>query len=249
MPLESSSETEDKIKVKTEVFEGPLDLLLNLIEKRKLFISDISLAKVTEDYIDYVNSQRVFPVNQASHFIYISSTLLLIKSKSLLPDMQITEEEEQDIEDLEHRLRLYKIFKNLGKDLEKRFGRKMLFARVVKGHEPIFSPDEDLSVDLLSGAMNRVLNNLPRDNKMEKAVVEKTVSLGEVIEDLKRRITYSIQLSFNSFAKNGRSKPDMIVNFMALLELVKNDFIDARQVYNFEDITLEVKNVSLPRYE
>ena len=71
--------------VKTEAFEGPLELLLNLIEKRKLFISDISLAQVADDYIEYINKQEDFPMASTADFILVASTLVLIKSKSLLP--------------------------------------------------------------------------------------------------------------------------------------------------------------------
>lgn len=247
----SSPEQQEKINIKTEVFEGPLDLLLNLIEKRKLFINDISLARVTEDYIDYVNSQRVFPMSQASHFIYISSTLLLIKSKSLLPDMELTQEEESDIEDLEHRLQLYKFFKKLSKDIQKNFGKKMLFQRrVSKLKQPVFSPDNRVDVVELRSAAERVINNLPRERKMREAVVEKTVSLNEVIEDLKRRVVTSLQLNFNNFSKeNGMKKADMAVGFLALLELVKNEFVNAYHDDNFSDIMLEPRNVSTPRYD
>src|SRR5210317_1605912 len=90
-------------QIKTEVFEGPLDLLLQLVEKRKLFINDVSLAKVTEDYIDYVNAVERFPMADAAQFILIASTLLLLKSKSLLPSISLTDEEEESIENLERR--------------------------------------------------------------------------------------------------------------------------------------------------
>ncbi len=89
--------------VKTHIFEGPLDTLLSLIEKRKLFINDISLAQVADDYIAYIKSLNEFPIADSSHFILIASTLVLIKSKSLLPDLNLTTEEQESIDDLEDR--------------------------------------------------------------------------------------------------------------------------------------------------
>ena len=83
----------DIFQIKTEAFEGPLDLLLALIEKRKLFISDISLAEVADDFIEYIKTFDEFPVDMTANFILIASTLLLIKSKSLLPSMTLTSEE------------------------------------------------------------------------------------------------------------------------------------------------------------
>ena len=92
-------------KIKTEVFEGPLDLLLSLVEKRKLFISDISLSKVTDEYIQHISDLPAYSMDDRAQFIVIASTLLLIKAKSLLPNMPLTEDEKGSIEDLESRLR------------------------------------------------------------------------------------------------------------------------------------------------
>ncbi len=109
--------------VKTTGFEGPFGLLLDLIEKRKLFINDVSLASVTEDYLNYMN--KLGGLNscgstEITSFILIASTLILIKSKSLLPNLDLTVEEEGDIKNLEERLRLYKLFIELGVILEKK---------------------------------------------------------------------------------------------------------------------------------
>jgi len=84
--------------IKTESFEGPLDLLLDLIEKRKLYISDISLAKVTDDFIEHIKNIGGIEIGESAHFILVASTLLLIKSKSLLPELALTEEEQFDDE-------------------------------------------------------------------------------------------------------------------------------------------------------
>src|SRR6478609_2971026 len=93
--------------VKTPVYEGPLDLLLDLVEKRKLFVSDVSLAQVTDDFIKYIESHEEFPISESAEFIVIASTLMLVKSRSLLPMLELTQEEEASIEDLEKRLVLY----------------------------------------------------------------------------------------------------------------------------------------------
>src|SRR3989344_9116880 len=98
-------QSKQQFHVKTEVFEGPLDLLLSLIEKHKLHINDVSLSKVTDDYISYVNAQVDFPMGQAADFILVASTLVLIKSKSLLPTLDLSKEEQGDIADLERRLK------------------------------------------------------------------------------------------------------------------------------------------------
>ncbi len=81
-------------KVKTHVFEGPLDLLLDLVEKRKLFVNDVSLAEVTDDFIKYIETHEEFPIGESAEFIVIASTLMLVKSRSLLPMLALTEDEE-----------------------------------------------------------------------------------------------------------------------------------------------------------
>src|SRR3989344_7391616 len=96
---------ETEFKIKTEIFEGPLDLLLNLIEKHKVFINDVSLTKVTDDFINYIKSFANLPISHTANFILVASTLLLLKSRSLLPILELSPEEEQSITDLETRLK------------------------------------------------------------------------------------------------------------------------------------------------
>lgn len=114
-------------KVKTGVFEGPLELLLSLIEARKLFINEISLAEVTADYLAYIKNISSFRMNDATQFLVIASTLLLIKSRSLLPNLNLTEKEEDKIIDLEDRLKKYKAIKESAILIKDQFGKNILF--------------------------------------------------------------------------------------------------------------------------
>src|ERR1041384_5079208 len=104
--------------VKTSVFEGPLDLLLDLVTKRKLFVNDVSLAQVTDDFIKYLEEHEEFPMGESAEFILVASTLMLIKSRSLLPMIKLTEEEEESIHELEDRLTLYAKYKDLAQGLK-----------------------------------------------------------------------------------------------------------------------------------
>src|SRR5579864_6269380 len=149
--------------IKTETFEGPLDLLLSLIEKRKLFINDISLSKVTDDYIAHVRQFENYPIPESAEFILVASTLLLIKSKSLLPNLSITEEETASIEDLEERLKIYQRIKELSLHVKERFGKKIMFERSQnKTVVPVFSPDKEMSVSRILLAIKDVLKSLPK---------------------------------------------------------------------------------------
>ena len=235
--------------VKTDVFEGPLDLLLQLIEKRKLFINDVSLATVTDDYLSYVESQKK-SVGQTANFVLVASTLLLIKSKSLLPVLELTEEEEQSIEDLERRLKLYKHFRELSRNLGDRFGKNILHSGGEKRVQEVsFAPGNDISIKSLRESIEEVISLLPKKTFIPETVVKKVVSLEEMIEKLADRVTRAISTSFKEFAGLEKGdKSDIVVSFLAMLELVKQGAINVRQSGRFYDITMESDGVSVPKY-
>lgn len=249
--MEIVQEKAEDFKVIVEGFEGPLELLLSLIEKRKLPINDVSLATVTDDYIKYIERQQNFPISQASHFVLVASTLLLIKSKSLLPSLQLTEEEEEDMGHLEMRLKLFKRNKELSIHISNMFGKSVLFeAQEVKNFEPVFSPPQDASVESIREGIMRVLKGLPQINLIPEAVVKKVVSIEEMIENLTTRITKNLKLSFSEFSNMGKGeKVEVIVGFLAMLELAKQGIISITQEKTFSDITMETDSVSVPKYE
>jgi len=237
--------------VKQERFEGPLELLLDLIEKRKLHINEVSLAKVADDYIAYVRNLSEFPVSDSAQFVLIASTLLLIKSKSLLPTLDLTLEEQASIDDLNRRLKLYERMRELSIKIKPLFGKNVLFARGERKLDPVFSPDADMTVPNLFAAVGRVLANLPKKEFLPKVVVDKVISLEEMIGNLTTRITESLRLSFREFTGKAASakKVDVIVSFLAMLELVKQGIIKVTQERHFDDIQMETEEIGLPRYQ
>src|ERR1700722_748867 len=112
--------------VKMPSFEGPFELVLELIEKRKLSVSELSLAQVTDDYIQHVRSQASFPMEDAAEFIGVAATLLLIKSKSLIPELELSPDEEGDVEELKDRLRQYEVVCCAARELGRMFGKRVL---------------------------------------------------------------------------------------------------------------------------
>src|SRR3989344_6417005 len=136
--------------VKTEAFEGPLDLLLELVTKRKLFVNDVSLSQVTDDFISYIDQHEEFPISESAEFILGASTLMLIKSRSLLPMLQLTEEEEESIHELENRLAIYAKVKELAGGLKAIFGTSIIFEKEARKSDIItFSPDSKTNKDNL----------------------------------------------------------------------------------------------------
>lgn len=249
-------------EVKTEQFVGPFDLLLELIEKRKLFINEISLAKVTDDFIGYIEQQQNFPLGESANFILVAATLLLIKSKSLLPTLELTTEEQSDIKSLELRLAIYKRIREAGETIQKHFGRTILYEPAVRNFiEPVFSPGSAdggaLNKDGILAAMQRVLAQIPKAAvNLPKVMVQKVISLEEMIERLTKRVEHSLKMSFRDFAgKNGAAngaekveKVNVIVSFLAMLELVKRGIIQVEQRATFDDIEIETPSVGVPKY-
>lgn len=240
----------DVFQIKTEVFEGPLDLLLQLIEKRKLFINDVSLAKVTDDFIDHVKAVDQFPMSDAAQFILVASTLLLLKSKSLLPSIELTEEEEESIEDLERRLKMYKYFVSLSREVHQIFGSTVIFPRnYIKVTEPLFSPQKGFTAKEAKETIEEVIDRLPRKKKNPEVSVKKVVSLEETIQSLTNRMQQSLRMSFKDFAQHEKAeKIDVIIGFLAMLELVKQEVINVNQKAHFDDIEMESKAPGLPQY-
>ncbi len=226
-------------KIKTEQFEGPMEVLLDLIEKRKLSINELSLSNVTDDFISYVKSKDAFPMDESAQFILVASILLLIKSKSLLPNLELTEDEEQSVEDLELRLKLYKLFKELSIKIGDKYGDEVLYSPT-KAYifDNIFAPSKDCKLSLIHDVARDMIKTLPQIYKIPEKIVKKVISLEEMITGLTERIKEGIKMSFNDFSKE-TSKGDrvnIIVSFLALLELVKRGSIEANQTNRFDDI-------------
>lgn len=239
-------------QVKTSTFEGPLELLLDLIEKRKLFINEISLAQITDDYVAHLRTFETLSPDAASSFLIVASTLVLIKSKSLIPSIALTPEETGDIQELEERLRQYQRVRELSLHIRERFGKEILFPQgQVKVREVHFSPTPEITKSGVLTAIRNILANLPKEIPLPQAVVKKVISLEEMMERITARITSSLKVNFNEVAGVGKEKTekvDIIVSFLAMLELVKQGVIAVTQERHGADILMETHVLDTPRY-
>jgi len=236
--------------IKTQSFEGPLDLLLDLIEKRKLFINDVSLAKVTDDFIAHIQNMERMPMGESAHFILVASTLLLIKSKSLLPELNLTTEEKYDIQDLETRLSILKRIKDASVHVRKLFAQEIIFPQ---SHTrliiPVFTPDPSFTLDKVLIILKELVRKLPKVETLPKVLVSKIINLEDMVTALTSRITSHLRISFKEFTKEHRTnRINVIVSFLAMLELVKDGIVHVTQERHFDDIQIETKDVGVPRY-
>lgn len=239
--------------IKTESFEGPLDLLLSLIEKRKLLVNEVSLSKITDDYIKHIEEIPDYKMGERAEFIVVASTLLLIKSRSLLPNLSLSEEEQEDIEDLENRLKIYQKIKELSTHVKNYFGKQFLFSGGLDGKKmPVFSPHEKISLFNIHQSLIDVIVKLPKKEVIQKATIRKVITIEEMIDKLATRVQTAIKISFREFSggkpKTREEKVEMIVGFLALLELVKQGTVGVYQNSSFSDIEMETENVGLPKY-
>lgn len=236
--------------VKTPVYEGPLELLLELIEKRKLLINDISLAAVAEEYVARVKESPELPVGETAEFVVLAATLLLIKSRSLLPSLELSEEESHDIKELQYRLAVYQIIKEAARTLGKTAERALPFhAGSAPELPPLFVPDQSFTTTTLHRVAQALIEGFPKTLALPKVEVQKIISLEEVIGRLARRVSSALSVSFREFTGASRQRDEIIVGFLALLELVKQGIIRATQRDRHGDITLETGTVSTPSYE
>lgn len=235
--------------VKTAVFEGPLELLLDLVEKRKLLINDISLAAVTDEYMRQVSEMQELSLPNTTHFISLAATLLLVKSKSLLPILDLTEEEETSIEDLEERLRYYQIIRDAAVPLQAQFGKARLYPpQFSPVPAPVFAPDVFCTLANLREAIFNVLSDLPQKEAPAKAKIKVVISLEEMMERLEKRIRDNLQLRFSQLTVGETERKVVIVSFLALLELFKQGNLILKQEGRYSDIEIERDKGETPSY-
>ena len=246
--LPENTQPKTGFTVRMPSYEGPFELVLELIEKRKLSVSELSLAQVTDDYIQHVRSQASFPMEDAANFIGVAATLLLIKSKSLIPELELSPDEEGDVEELKDRLRMYEKTREAAIELGRIFGRTVMVPAGEREPEAVFAPSRDLSLESLESALKNVLAALEKEEKLPEVRVKPLVTIEEMMDRLTDRVQRALTLSFKEFAGSKAEKVEVIVSFLALLELMKQGVVEAAQYGHFADIKITNTSASVPKY-
>jgi segregation and condensation protein A len=228
--------------VKLDRYEGPYTKLLDLIGERKLSITEISLVSVADDYIAYIRSLEEKDNADISQFILVASTLMLMKAKSLLPSLIYTDEEEKEVNDLEKKLELHKALMHACGLIRPRYGKTPLYERervVYKGNA-IFVPDQRVTVQLLQSVALLTLSTFIVPKQIVHVAIEQAVRIEHVIEKLLERVYTASSLAFTILAVGATTfeekKKVLIVNFLALLELIRSGTVQAEQHVDGGDI-------------
>ena len=211
-------------RVKLEIFEGPLDLLLYLIKKEELDICSISITRIADEYLEYINLMQILDLDIASEFLVVAATLMQIKSRMLLPEEELEEEEpeEDSSEALVQQLLEYKKYKEAAGNLEQmELEQHDVFTRP-GGVEVSDGEDEvllDVSLFDLLGAFSDVLGRLKEEQVTE--IVKDETTVREKVRFIMDILRGGKELEFSRLFAEVSSKIEAIVTFLALLELIK----------------------------
>lgn len=241
--------------VKLQVFEGPLDLLLHLLDKNKVNIYDIPIVEITRQYMEYIREIKRHDLNVVSEFLVMAATLLDIKSKMLLPKQENVEEEEDPRAELVQQLLEYKMYKCISYELKD----KHMDAKRVLFKEPTIPPEvaayeepidmEELVADTTLAKLNDIFQTMmkkqvdkidPVRSKFGK-IEKEEVSLTDTMSNLETYAMTHRHFSFRNLLESKSSKMEIIVNFLAILELMKLGKINITQDHIFDDISIESK--------
>jgi segregation and condensation protein A len=223
-------------------FSGPLDLLLSLIESKKMEITEISIAKVTDDFIIYLGDIRKIEPIIIADFLSLATKLLLIKSKSILPTLEIDEEEEEEIENLTKKLEIYQKFREANKILKNLYLKTPLFARdSFINQKPVFFPPNITKEELRDIFENIWQEFKEISQEIEVKKISKIIKIEEKIQEILNILSKNINISFNKLSENN-SKQEIIVSFLAILQLLKNQFLVVKQEEVFGEINILQKN-------
>jgi len=242
------------IPVKIQVFEGPLDLLLHLIEKNKLNIYDIPIVEITDQYVSYVEQMEEENLDIVSEFLIMAATLIEIKSRMLLPKEE-KEEEEDPREELVRRLLEYKIYKYAAGELSKMrvsaehifYGDPQMPKEVLDYEEPI-EPEKvigDLTLSRLNEIFHEVMKK--RQDKVDPIrstfgkIKKEEVRVEEKIASIRKQLIGLKNINFRTLLEIQPTKTQLVVTFLAVLELMKMGIIEVKQEDIHGDIWIDSK--------
>jgi segregation and condensation protein A len=228
--------------VKIPIYEGPLDLLLDLIERAELDITTVSLAVVTDQYLDYIHALEQTHPADISAFLVMAARLLQIKSEALLPRPPVREPGEEDVGDsLVEQLKLYKRIKEIGLWLDARQQAGLrTYLRVAPPPkvQPRFDPGT-LTLEVLIAAAESVFARLPEKEPLASVIAAPKITIREKIDLIARALKEVQRTSFRNLVGSSPTRLEVVVTFLAVLELIKRYRVEAHQEALFGDIQID----------
>ena len=234
----------NEYKVRLEVFEGPLDLLLYLIKKDEVDIYDISIERITQQYLEFMDAFKVLDLEVAGEFVVMAANLIYIKSRALLPAHVQPPEEEAEEEDprwdLIRQLVEYKKFKDAAAQLSQReVAQSNLFSRLPEPEAAVERPLGEVSVFDLIAAFNKILKRIEGKTEDLREIFEENYSVSDKIDLIMKMTASGVALKFTELFANAASRTEVVVTFLALLELVRLKQLSLVQSEAFGEIELK----------
>lgn len=218
--------------VAIEQFEGPFHVLVELLQKQKLDIVEVNLAEVTEQYIETVNTQESIDPYALADFLVVASKLLYLKSKTLLPMLAWDHEEDEEMEDLEEQLKMYKSYYDASQVMEAMLKKNNVMVsreKLAVDVEVLFNPPHDLTGHTMSDVLKTIVQRLEPIVKIPQKIVKRTVTIKERMKHVREHILQKVQTNFSELLKGAKTKSDSVVTFLAVLELVKQRIVHVDQ--------------------
>lgn len=235
-----------KYAIKIENFEGPLDLLCHLIDKNKMNINDIKISEITDQYLEYIKQMEEMNLDITSEFLVMASTLLYLKSKSLLPKQE-SEEEELTEEELIRRIIEYKKYKEITNKLKENF--QIFSNRFFKVAEEIELPKQKIEKDYDKAIIPEIYSNLIKRNEekinqnaknIERIALVETYTVASKVKDMFKALVKNKRFIFNKlFSIKEHNKQEVVTAFSGLLEMSRRSKITTTQEDTFGDILVE----------
>lgn len=236
--------------IKIDEFEGPLDLLLHLVKEANIDIKDIKIIEITEQYLDYIHKMEELNIDVASEYLVTAATLMEIKSKSLLPEEKKQDDEDADEEEVSREALIQKLidyekYKEITKSFkELEVSRKELYTKAPSKISEITDKkivnDTDITVDDLMNAFMKYLERKDKEKPITTKVTNKEYSVRKRKNDIKELLIVKKKVEFTELF-NEYNKSYIVVTFMSILELAKEDDIMITQENNFDKIVIELK--------
>lgn len=225
--------------VEQEHYSGPLALLLELIDERKMEITQVSLAQVADAFLAHLENADV-PEEEMADFLVVAARLIYLKSKELLPYLQLQDEEEA-ADRLEDRLRAYKDFVDAAKRLEERWGREVMYVRPFTHAKraEAFRPAENISPTSLHDAFQLIVKRLAPFFALREQKMTRTVSIEERVKALRDALAVRAKIQFHEIAGQATERADVVVSFLALLEMLRRHEVTIVQEGSFGGIVVE----------
>lgn len=229
----------DKI-IKLEQFEGPLSLLLQVIEQEELDITEVSLAKVTDQYIAILEAQDKIEPEELADFLLLAAKLLYIKSKVLAPDYFVTETRSES--DLEKQLKMYKEYIAASKNINGYWRSENNFytrAKPFRLPAKKFIPPKHLTVSDMLAIINEVIADIAPIARLKTSKLDVTISIKDRISLIKKLVAEKTGIDFTSLVSQAKNKTEKIVSFLAVLELVKQREVEVVQEAIFANFIIK----------